>query len=109
MSNNEFHIEIKKSHLDRTFPFHFALSKEGEILFIGPGLWKMLGDVRGQRAIDLFLINRPKDTDFDVEYLSQSSSKTFLLKLKNGKETLFRGNSNISKRKSYFFFWFTLV
>ncbi|SIN66137.1 PAS domain S-box protein [Algoriphagus halophilus] len=113
MSNNEFHIEIKKSHLDRTFPFHFALSKDGEILFIGPGLWKMLGDVRGQRAIDLFLINRPKDTDFDVEYLSQSSSKTFLLKLKNGKETLFRGQFEFFEEKELLLFlgspWFSSI
>ncbi|WP_296705231.1 PAS domain S-box protein [Algoriphagus sp.] len=91
MSKNELHIEIKKSHIDRTFPFHFAISKSGSIDFFGPSFQKMMGDVNGKFFKDLFFIERPRDTKFDFKKIAQSQEKAFLLKRKSTKPTLFRG------------------
>ncbi|MEN2281463.1 PAS domain S-box protein [Algoriphagus sp. SE2] len=91
MSKNDLHIEIKKGHIDRTFPFHFAVSKDGIISFFGPSFFKLMGDVKGTSFEDLFLIQRPKNVKFDFNNLTKNESKTYLLKRKSDIGTLFRG------------------
>jgi PAS domain S-box-containing protein len=91
VSKNDIHIGIQKNHLDRVFPFHFAISKNGSIDFYGPSFKKMMGDVSGISFKDLFLIERPRNTSFDFKKLAQSQQKTFLLKRRVTNATLFRG------------------
>ena len=113
MNNYEPHIDLKKKHLDRIFPFHFAISKDKKILFLGPSLFKMLGDIKGKSVDDLFLIERPKETDFDFSLLAQSFSKTFLLKRKAENATLFRGQFEYFEDQDLLLFlgspWFSSI
>ena len=113
MSKNDLNIALKKSHLDRTFPFHFALSKDGKIEFIGPSLFKMMGNLVGQYIEDLFGVERPVNTTLIFDFLSQSSSKTFLLKQKSEKATLFRGQFEYFEEQGIIMFlgspWFSSI
>ena len=91
MSKENLHIEITKGHIDKTFPFHFAINKEGLVQFFGPSISKMMGNLSGLHFEDLFVIDRPKNIKFDFELLSKMRDRVFLLKSKNQKATLFRG------------------
>ena len=113
MSKNDSHIEIKKSHIDRTFPFHFAMSKNGSIVFFGPGFKKLIGDVKGKSFTDLFLIERPRATQFHFKKITQSQQKAFLLKRKSTNPTLFRGQFEYFKDNDLLLFlgspWFSSI
>lgn len=113
MSKNKPHIDLKKKHLDRTFPFHFAITKDKKIQFFGPSLLKMLGEVKGKLVDDLFLIERPKETAFDFGFLSKSFSKTFLLKRNAENATLFRGQFEYFEEQELLVFlgspWFSSI
>ncbi|MFC5624353.1 PAS domain S-box protein [Algoriphagus winogradskyi] len=91
MSKDDLNIEVKKSHIDRTFPFHFAVLKSGTIGFFGSSFLKMMGDVKGKLFSDIFLIERPRDTKFEFDQLAKTQQKTFLLRTKSSNSTLFRG------------------
>jgi PAS domain S-box-containing protein len=110
---NDLNIDIKKSHIDRTFPFHFAISKNETIEFFGPSFFKMTGDVTGILFEDLFSVERPKNTKLNFKKFSQIQGKTFLLKRKSEKGTLFRGQFEYFEENDLILFlgspWFSSI
>ncbi|WP_338225312.1 PAS domain S-box protein [Algoriphagus confluentis] len=113
MKTKANHISISQNQMNRTFPFHFGFDELGKILFIGPSLEKMLGDIRGRFFKDLFQFERPKLLGFNVEDMTQSLDQTFLFKAKVGKNALFRGQFDYFKDQGFLIFlgtpWFSSI
>lgn len=99
--------------MNRTFPFHFGFNKQGKILFTGPSLEKMLGDIKGLYFKDLFQFERPKRQGFDLDDLTKSLDQTFLFKAKFGKKALFRGQFDYFEDQGFLIFlgtpWFSNI
>lgn len=106
-------MEVSNRDFDRIFPFHFAMNSQGVLDFYGPGIGKMMGEVKGLHFDDLFEIERPKGTLFDFRLLSITADRTYLLKSKSSKETLFRGQFEFFSQDEVLIFlgspWFSSI
>ncbi|MCH7402275.1 PAS domain S-box protein [Belliella kenyensis] len=113
MRHNLEHITFSINQLNRVFPFHFGFDEKGKILFIGPSLEKMLGDIKNQFFNELFSFERPKLQHVDFIDLSKSLDKTFLLRSKEQKKALFRGQFDYFEEFNFLIFlgtpWFANI
>lgn len=113
MKNSITGIIVSKSHFDRVFPFHFAFGRDYKILFQGPSMHKILGDLEGKSFGDLFIIHRPRMHVPPFEQLISQVDQVFILITKSGKEIRFRGQFDYFKEIDQLLFlgtpWFSSI